>query len=194
MAEMNGHWNPYCAFDASGRARPGHSTRTFRRAWRRIAVIVRGGAGVNAHLRRLGLAPVRGAEEDLPRAPVSLLWVPQVAGAPDTRANAPRAYWPGGRYVDWVGTDFYSRFPNWSGLERFYRAFGGKPFAFGEYAVWGRDDPAWLRRLFAWSRARSRVRMLIYNEGRNPSGPFRLRRYPSSQRALRALLRSPRFL
>ena len=170
MAEMNGHWNPYAAFDASGRARPGHSTRDFRRAWRRIARIVRSGG-----------------------APVSLMWVPQVAGAPDTRANAPRAYWPGSRYVDWVGTDFYSKFPNWSGLDRFHRAFRGKPFVFGEYAVWGRDDPAFVRRLFAWSRARRNVRMLVYNHGVNPVGPFRLRRYPRSRDALRALLRSSRY-
>ncbi len=170
MAEMNGHWNPYSAFDANGRPRPGHATADFRAAWRRIATKVRANG-----------------------APVSLLWVPQVAGAPDTRANAPRAYWPGGAYVDWVGTDFYSRFPNWAGLERFYRAFPGKPFAFGEYAVWGRDDPAFVRRLFAWSKARPRVRMLIYNQGSNPAGPFRLKRYPRSQEALRDLLRSPRY-
>ncbi len=170
MAEMNGHWNPYSAFDANGRARPGHSTADFRAAWRRIARIVRADG-----------------------APVSLLWVPQVAGAPDTRANAPRAYWPGGAYVDWVGTDFYSRFPNWAGLERFYRQFGGKPFAFGEYAVWGKDDPGFVRRVFAWSKARPRVRMLIYNQGNDPTGPFRLKRYPRSRDALRSLLRSPRY-
>jgi hypothetical protein len=170
VLETNGHWNPYSTFDANGRARPGHSTRDFRRAWRRIARIVRGGG-----------------------ARVALMWVPQVAGAPDTRANAPRAYWPGGRHVDWVGTDFYSRFPNWRGLDRFHRSFRGKPFVFGEYAVWGRDDPAFVRRLFGWSRARRNVRMLIYNQGSNPVGPFRLKRYPRSRRTLRALLRSPRF-
>lgn len=170
MAEMNGHWNPYSAFSASGRARPGHSTRDFVRAWRHIA----------RKLRANG-------------AQVALQWVPQVAGAPDTTANSARAYWPGAAYVDWVGTDFYSRFPNWAGLERFYREFGGKPFVFGEYAVWGRDDPGFVTKLFAWSRAHPRVRMLVYNQGFQPDGPFRLKRYPSSRRALRALLASPRY-
>jgi mannan endo-1,4-beta-mannosidase len=180
MSEMNGHWNPYAAFDRSGRARPGHSTAQFRAAWRRIATIVRGGP-----------AAERLTGEALERARVALMWVPQVAGAPDTRANAPRAYWPGDAYVDWVGTDFYSRFPNWAGLERFHRQFRGRPFVFGEYAVWGRDDPAFLRRLFAWSRARRDVRMLVYNQGSRTDGPFRLGRHPRSRAALRVLLRQP---
>jgi hypothetical protein len=170
MAEMNGHWNPYSAFDARGRARPGHSTADFRRAWRHVARI----------LRRDG-------------APVSLMWVPQVAGSPDTPGNAPRAYWPGAEYVDWVGTDFYSRFPNWRGLERFYASFRGKPFVFGEYAVWGRDDPAFVRRLFTWSATHRSVRMLVYNQGQNPSGPFRLSGHPRSLQTLRGLLRSGRY-
>jgi hypothetical protein len=193
MAEMNAYWNQYSAFDASGRARPGHSTRAFRRAWRRIAVIVRGRRGAAARLRRLGLPALRTDPAALVPAPVALQWVPQVAGAPDTRRNAPRAYWPGRRFVDWVGTDFYSRFPNWRGLDRFFRAFPRKPFVFGEYAVWGRDDPAFVRRLFAWSAARPRVRMLVYNQGVRADGPFRLRHHPRSRVTLRRILAAPRF-
>lgn len=172
MAEMNGHWNPYSAFDASGRARPGHSTRNFRRAWRRAARILRRGG-----------------------APVSLLWVPQTSGSPPTAANAPRAYWPGGDVVDWVGTDFYSRFPNFADLERFYRdpRWAAKPFVFGEYAVWGKDDPGFIRRLFAWSRSHPRVRMLVYNEGARENGPFRLGGKPRSRRALKRLLSAGRY-
>ena len=66
FAEMNGPWNPYCAFDQSGRARPGHSTRSFRAAWRRIALILRGGerAAIDGRLRRLGLPAVKGAGDD----------------------------------------------------------------------------------------------------------------------------------
>lgn len=195
MAEMNGHWNAYCAFNASGTSRGrSHSTASFRQAWRRTALILRGGttADVNGRLRALGLPPVRSRAAALPRAPVALLWVPQVAGAPDLRRNDPRAYWPGARYVDWVGTDFYSRFPNFSGLERFYRRFRGKPFVLGEWALWGRDDAAFVRRLFGWVRSRPRARMLMYNQGRQ-GGPFRLVRYPRGRRELRRQLRDPRF-
>lgn len=111
MAEMNGPWNPYCAFDASGRARPGHSTRDFRRAWRRVALILRGGerARVDAKLRALGMPAVQAGDDDLARAPVALMWVPHNATALNTAANQPRRYWPGARYVDWVGTDFYGQ-------------------------------------------------------------------------------------
>jgi hypothetical protein len=195
MAEMDGHWNPYCAFDASGRSRgPAHTTRWFRQAWRRSVLIARGGrvAGIDARLRRLGLPPVYTAAEALPRPRVSFHWVPQVAGAPDIRRNAPRAYWPGSRYVDWVGTDFYSKFPNWRGLERFYRQFRRKPFAFGEWAMWGADDPGFVRRLFRWSRRHRRVRMVLYNQGKPSPGTFRLRRYPRALRALRSELDSSR--
>jgi hypothetical protein len=196
MAEMNGHWNAYCAYTASGRSKgPSYSTAMFRQAWRRTVLVLRGGpvAALDAKLRRLGLPPVATADEALPQPRVAFLWVPQVAGAPDTRANSPHAYWPGSRYVDWVGTDFYSKFPNWGGLERFYRAFGRKPFAFGEWALWGRDDPSFVRRLFAWSRSHRRVRMLIYNQGKLTKGPFRLVHYPRARSVLRAELRAPRF-
>ena len=58
MAEMNGHWNPYSAFNQDGTARRnGHSTRWYKRAWRRFALIIRGGprAQINRRLLRMGL-------------------------------------------------------------------------------------------------------------------------------------------
>jgi hypothetical protein len=49
--------------------------------------------------------------------------------------NGPGAYWPGRRYVDWVGTDFFANSPNFRRLTRFYRdrRWRRKPFAFGEW-------------------------------------------------------------
>ena len=196
MGEMDGYWNPYCAYNQDGSPRgPSHSTAMFRQAWRRAVVIVRGGPidAMNKKLRRLHLPPVRGAGGALARVPVAFLWVPQVAGAPDTAANAPGAYWPGAAYVDWVGTDFYSKFPNWAGLQRFYDHSYGKPFAFAEWALWGGDNPGFVHRLFAWSRSHSRVRMLLYNQGNLTSGPFQLKRYPAGRRALAKELSSARF-
>jgi hypothetical protein len=194
MAEMNGHWNVYSAYGAH---RDGaHSTAAFRAAWRRTTLILRGGprAQLDARLHALHQPPL-GGRGDLPSAPVAMQWVPQVAGAPDVPGNRPLAYWPGGRYVDWVGTDFYSKFPNFSGLERFYasvRRFH-KPFVFGEWALWGRDDPAFVSRLFAWTRSHKLVRMLVYNQGKRTDGPFRLKRYPRSTQQLRGLLSLARF-
>ena len=143
--------------------------------------------GIDTRLHALGMPPLR-ASSDLPRPKVAMLWVPQVAGAPDMPGNEPRDYWPGGRWVDWVGTDFYAKFPNFSGLTRLYDAFGGLPFVFGEYAMWGGDDPAWVHTLFGWVRRHPRARMLIYNEGMRDGGPFRLSHYPAAARALRGEL------
>jgi hypothetical protein len=198
MAEMDGHWNAYSAYNADGSSRgPDHSTAMFRQAWRRTVLIVRGGpvAQIDNRLRALGLPPVATGVQVLPRARVAFLWVPQVAGAPDTRANAPAAYWPGAAYVDWAGTDFYANAPNFSGLDSFYagRAWRGKPFVFGEWALWGSDDPGFVRALFAWIHAHRRVRMVMYNQGNNSSGPFRLSRYPRGTQALRQALSSSVF-
>lgn len=196
MSEMNCHWNLYSAYLANGRPRgPEYTTGWYRQAWRRTVIVMRGGsvARIDRRLRRLRLPPVRTDRTRLARPDIAFMWVPQVAGAPDTRANSPRAYWPGSRYVDWVGTDFYSKFPNFAGLERFYRQFRRKPFVFAEWAVWGRDDPAFVRRLFAWARSHRRVRMMLYNQGVREDGPFRLGRYPRSRAALSRELRSPRF-
>jgi hypothetical protein len=197
MAEMNQANNGYSAFDRGGRPRgPSHSAAAYKQAWRRSALILRGGpvAEIDTKLRALGLPPVRDAGTDeLPRPQIAMVWVPQTRGTPDIPANMPRAYWPGGRYVDWVGTDFYSRFPNFRWLDDFYRAFPGKPFAFGEWALWGADDPGFVSRLFGWIGSHPRVRMALYNQGARTDGPFRLNRYPSSRAALRNALSHRRF-
>src|SRR3954453_12261747 len=97
MAEMDGYWNAYCAYTAAGRSKgPAYTTKQFRRAWRRTVLVMRGGPvpKLNARLRALHMPPVRTDAIELPQPKVAFLWVPQVAGAPDTRVNAPRAYWP----------------------------------------------------------------------------------------------------
>jgi hypothetical protein len=197
LAEMNQANNGYAAFDKSGRSRgPSHSTRAFKQAWRRATLILRGGpvAQIDAKLAALGLPALDVAAEELPRPDVAMLWVPQTRGTPDIPANMPRAYWPGGRYVDWVGTDFYARFPHFDWLEDFYREFRGKPFVFAEWALWGSDDPGFVRRLFDWIGSHPRVRMILYNQGQLSNGPFRLNQYPRSRTALRDELRHSRFL
>jgi hypothetical protein len=198
LSEMNQANNGYSAYTKSGRRKgPSHSTAAFRDAWRRAALILRGGpvAGIDAKLRKLGLPGVQGVLDgaELPRPQVAMAWVPQTRGSPDVPGNMPRAYWPGGRYVDWVGTDFYSRFPRFDWLTQFYDSFRGKPFLFGEWALWGADDPGFVHRLYDWVRGHRRVRMLMYNQGNRDDGPFRLYRYPRGKRELRHQLDGKRF-
>jgi hypothetical protein len=225
FSEMNNAANPYSAFDASGRARPAHSHYWFRQAWRRVYLTVKGGRvlTINRRLRGLGLPalqylplqsnirlagiiaradrghpPLRRrvrAARRLPRPRVAVQWVPMTAGSPNIQPNRPGRYWPGSRYLDWVGTDFYSRFPNFAGLSRFYntKRYAGRPFAFGEWGMWGRDDPAFMRRFFDWVAAHPRVRMLAYYQGNRTTSPFRLYRYPRAARVMREELRSARY-
>jgi hypothetical protein len=197
--EMDQANNAYCAFNQDGSSRgASHSTASFRSAWRRSVLILRGGAvtGIDERLRALGLPPVRGIGRSatLPKLPVAFLWVPQSEGSPDTAANSPAAYYPGDAYVDWVGTDFYSLYPNFRGLQNLYDDYPQKPFAFGEWALWNGDDPGWVDQLFSFISTHRRVRMALYNQGEREDGPFRLSRYPSSRREIRRLLASPRFL
>ena len=192
LAEMNQADNAYAGFDRNGRSRGrDHSPATFRAAWRRTTLILRGGsrAGIDAKLERLHLPPVQGAgPEDLPEPRNAMVWVPQTRGTPDIPANMPIRYWPGPRYVDWVGTDFYSRYPNFHWLTDFYQRFKGKPFVFGEWAIWGAENPTWVKQLFAWVRAHKRVRMMLYNQGGDANGVFRLHHYPRSKAEIRRQL------
>jgi hypothetical protein len=89
----------------------------------------------------------------------------------------PAAYYPGGRYVDIVGTDFYSAFPNFRGLQALCAKYRSTPFGFNEWGMWRNDDSGFVRKLFAFVRSHRRVGLMVYNEGLTPSGPFRLERY-----------------
>jgi hypothetical protein len=198
---MDAYWNPYSAYNENGTFRGAdHSTQAFRQAWRRISLILRGGAVrvIDAKLRalRMPALPATAAlapGSTLPSAPVAMLWVPQVWGAPDTPQNAPQAYYPGDRYVDWVGTDFYSEWPNWTGLDRYFAQFPDKPFVFGEWAITGRDDPKFVGQLFGWVRSHPRVRILMYNQGYKVAGKLALAHYPTSARSIAHHLRNPLF-
>ena len=197
--EMDQANNAYCAFNQDGSSRgASHSTASFRSAWRRTVLILRGGAamGIDTRLRALGLPPLHGIARSatLPKLPVAFLWVPQSEGTPNTPANSPAAYYPGDAYVDWVGTDFYSLYPNFRGLQNLYDAYPQKPFALGEWALWNGDDPGWVDQLFSFIAGHHRMRMALYNQGEREGGPFRLSRYPNSRREIRRLLASPRFL
>ena len=199
LSEMNNADNPYSAYTRSGRSRgPAFSTRMFKQAWRRAVLIVRGGqvAAIDARLRRLRMAPVGTALTMLPEPPVAFMWVPLSFGNPEIARNHPRHWWPGSEYVDWVGTTWYSPFLAASAFERFYRnpLWRHKPFAFGEYGVWGRESPRFLRLFFRFAERHRRVQMVSYYQSAMLKPEFRLSTHPRSRGVLQRLLRSDRFL
>jgi hypothetical protein len=212
--EMNGHWNPYSAYNADGSSRTtDHSTKQFKRAWKRFAIVVRGGPlkSVNAKLRKLRMPRLLRAKSNrskvyrrngigkrLPKPKVALMWVPQIIGSPAVAGNSPRRYWPGNRYVDWVGADAYAKFANstlWNSLTSFYRNYDKKPFVIGEYAPWDADPGgAFTARMFDWARRRGRAKMLIYYRSVNATNVFNIGFYPDARSVLRHELNSARFL
>jgi hypothetical protein len=218
MAEMNGYWNAYCAFNSDGSARRGgHSTHWYKQAWRRFALIIRGGSrsAINEKLVRLGMPRILRASsqsdpiyeggadgiplpvpEQLPRPRVAMMWVPQSFGSPNVSANQPGDYWPGGRYVDWVGFDIYSKFAAAFDDDRsFFDRYRHKPVVIGEYGPWDNDySGAFTRSLFDWIEAHDRVKMALYYRDVTTTNPYNLQYYPGAEEVLRNRLDEPRWV
>ena len=197
--EMNNANNAYSAYNLDGSSRgPSYSPQAFIAAWRRVVTVLRGGpvAQIDIHLKALGQPPLHGiaAGAAVAQTPISFVWTPETAGTPAIAGNDPANYYPGNDYVDWVGTDFYSKFPNFTGLDAFYKQFSQKPFAFGEWAIWGGDNPAFVDQLFSWVNQHKRVQMMVYNQGYITNGPFRLNLDPGSTQAIRSKLEPSRYL
>ena len=194
LSEMNNADNSYSPYDHRGRARGrAYSPGAFRAMWRRLALIVRGGdvAGIDRALARLHQPPVRTEAVVLPTPRVALLWVPLSFGNPEIARNHPRHFWPGAAYVDWVGTTWYSMFRNAGAFDRFYRdrSWRRKPFVFAEFAVWGRENPGFIRRFFRFVRSHRRVRMAVYFQSSLLKRAFRLSAHPRSRTQLRREVR-----
>jgi hypothetical protein len=186
LAEMNGHWNAYSAFDRSGASRgAAHSTAQFRKAFARIAVILHGGPSVPHRLAALRLPPLRGPAP--PVAPAQVVWNPQGYGSPDLPGNSAQAYYPGDAYVDVVGDDLYDigGKVEWPAAEALYKAHPGKPFAIPEWGLWGVDDPSFVSQMAAFLRTHRRTIMAGYYTGR-PGSVFDLASKPRSLAAYRA--------
>jgi hypothetical protein len=199
LSEMNNGSNDYSAYDLRGRSRgPDFTTAQFKRAWRRAVLVVRGGdvAGLNGRLARLGMPAVATAAPALPRPAVAFQWVPLTFGNPELDRNHPSHWWPGARYVDWVGTTWYSRYLDARAFDRFARnrLWRRKPFVFGEYGVWGAESPRFIRLFFSYLRSHRRVRMISYYQSALLKPEFRLSTHPRSRATLRRYLRSSRFL
>lgn len=193
FGEMNGHWNVYCAFTKSGRAKPDHSTAQFKTAFARVYIIVHGGtaAEVDAKLRKLGMPPL-GKDLAVNAFPTTkVIWNPQGYGSPDIPGNTAQAYYPGDAYVDVVGNDLYDirGKAEWAANEALYRAHPGKKYAIPEWGLWGIDDPAFIRKMGAFARTHPRLELLAYFES-VPGSVFDLATKPKSRAAYRAVISS----
>jgi hypothetical protein len=205
LGEVNRCLNAWAAYDCQGHSRgDAYAPYWYKQAFRRIAIVIRGGgslADINAKLAATNLPQLdrlakQGAEPDsLPYAPVSMVWSPLPGGSPATKNNLPGHFYPGSRYVDWVGTDLYSRYPAWKALSRFYhtRKYRRKPFALTEWGVSAGDDPKFVKRVFRWVRRNKRTKMLVYYQDFGLSNAYRIQNYPKSRAVLARNLRQSRF-
>ena len=123
------------------------------------------------------------------------MWVPQSFGSPNIAGNQPDDYWPGGKYVDWVGIDIYSKFAGaFDDGVRFFNRYDKWPFVIGEYGPWDNDfGGAFTGRLFRWAEAHDRVKMMIYYRGVDPANKYNVQYYPGARKALRNHLAEPRW-
>jgi hypothetical protein len=166
-------------------------------------IILHGGTlgQIDARLRHLRLPPLdhkggKGIEpRRLHKAPVALVWSPLPGGSPATHNNRPQRFYPGDKYVDWVGTDFYSQYPVWPTLKRFYNRYRShaKPFALSEWGVSNGDDPKFVKKVFAFVRNRPACRMLVYYQDFGSSNRYRIQNYPKSRATLENLLNGAGF-
>jgi hypothetical protein len=168
FAEMNGHWNRYCAFNANGTARSAaHSTANFRRAFRRLYLIMHGGprAEINAKLASLNMPPLTGGPGDLPENPlIKVFWNPQGFGSPNIAKNSANSYYPGDKYVDVVGNDVYDQNfnPQMDANLALFKSHPGIPYAIGEWGLWGIDDPNFIKRMAHFASTHPRVKALVW--------------------------------
>ncbi len=204
LGEPNRCLNAWSAVNCDGSQKGGeHTTGWYKQAFRRISAIVRGGQtleGIDATLAEIALPPLNRTKGPnpvtLPAAPVSIIWSPLPGGSPRVKGNFPGNYWPGSRWIDWVGTDFYSQYPDWKDMTRFYKAkqWKNKPVAVTEWAIHRKDEPRFVKQLVSWVVKRPRVRMLVYYVGFGAGNEYALTHYPRTMNTLRKKIRRASFL
>ena len=183
-AEMNGYWNPYCAYNSSGSYRgSAHSTKSFRKAFRRTYLILHGGSivDINAKLLASGL-PRLNRPNDLPLNDVKVVWNPQGFGSPDLKANSANAYYPGDNFVDVVANDLYDfgRGVEWEANLDLYRAHPDKPYAIGEWGLGpGVDSAGFVEKMASFVKNHDRVETIVYYRSQ-PGSTFDLSSKPNA--------------
>jgi hypothetical protein len=165
LGEMNNTLNPYCAC----RGNSANSAKWFRKAFQRIYLISHGGTAdvLGAKLRRLGMPGVSGDVPENPYPQLMVVWNPLAVGEPPIPGNGFRDYFPGLKFLDAYGNDYYN-FGTYAFVRTtdLYKAYPSKPFVIPE---WGTavDDPAYIQAFAGWVKSHPRVKFLGFYNGRN---------------------------
>jgi hypothetical protein len=164
MGEMNNTLNPYCACHGN----PSNSTKWFRRAFQRVYVLLHGGTAAQMSAK-LGALQMPEVSIDVPPNPypnLTVIWNPLAVGEPPIRGNGFRDYFPGSRFFDAYGNDYYD-FGTYSFVRTtdLYKAYPSKPFVVPEWGV-AIDDPGFVRAFAAFVRSHRRVKFIGFYNGR----------------------------
>jgi hypothetical protein len=188
LAEMNNSKNPYCAFTPSGGRRgAAYSARWYQKAFQRIFILMHGGTAqtMTARLRALGLP---GMSSDIPasRYPnMTVVWNPLAVGVPNVSGNHYRDYFPGSRFMDAYGNNYYNTGGGYAfhRTDELYKAFPGKPFMFPEWGL-SVDSPDFVRAFATFVRRHRRVRSISFFNG-PAGGAYDIGTKPGSRAAYR---------
>ena len=173
--EMNGRW-----YDWSAARYNNDDPSGYVRSWRRLH----------------GIFAAEGADN------VAWVWSPNWNSSPDTGWNQPAAFYPGDKYVDWVGVSGYNL-----NRENPETLFGGiyatyaatKPIIIAEVGAvdrGGRTKADWIDLFADWVRARPAVGAVTWFDTDTHPGyaeRWRIDTSPESVAAYRAMARDPRF-
>jgi beta-mannanase len=177
MHEMDGTWYPW-----SGYSR-GNTPEEFVDAWRRIHDLFHDEGATN----------------------VTWVWSVNHRSVPHIPANRVEEFWPGSRYVDWIGISGFNPGPvrvpfRWQSFDHVNRSRYlellqyDKPIMISETAApeVGGDKAAWVARMFRSISARyPKLGALIWFDDRDPKFPTRNDwRINSSKRVLRVFRRA----
>lgn len=165
LGEMNNTLNPYCGC----RGNSANTPTWYRKAFQRIYLIAHGGTAdvLSAKLRRLGMPGVSGDVPENPYPRLMVVWNPLAVGEPPRPGNSFRDYFPGLKFLDAYGNDYYD-FGTYSFVRTtdLYKAYPSKPFVIPE---WGTavDDPAYIQAFAGFVRSHGRVKFIGFYNGRN---------------------------
>jgi len=165
LGEMNNTLNPYCGCRGSS----ANSPKWFRKAFQRIYVVMHGGTAdqINAKLRRLGMPGVSADVPENPYPHLTVIWNPLAVGEPPVAHNSFRDYFPGLKFFDIYGNDYYD-FGSYAFVRTndLYKAYPSKPYAIPEWGLTP-DDPAFVQAMAGFVKSHRRVKFIGFYNGRN---------------------------
>jgi beta-mannanase len=178
--EMDGFWYPW------GGTVNGNTPRAFIAAWRHVHdVFTRAGA-----------------------TNVTWVWSVNAQSVPNRRGNEPSDYWPGGRYVDWIGISGFNWgtstiYGAWDSFDQIYHSRIGsllgyhKPIVLTEIAAAavGGDKASWITQTFGRLPSYPTIGALVWYDKRDSKlRDWRVQSSPASRSAFGRAVATPRVL